>query len=185
MGKDLRTSAIQLKLHRYPKIDGAAWGFQTLQPYFPVLERLFKTETLTNLHEYGIRLSSELDQVIDETHIRVGKKVLPVHRKTTMILSPYKWMRGDYGTFGVPKPTNIADEIQERLQSPHTAGYVGALTSVVLSESGCPPFPKVYGVFTGIAASHVVDISDDYEDLAERPWFPENIGKTFELKVRM
>ncbi len=65
MGKDLRTSAIQLKLHRYPKIDGTAWGFQTLQPYFPVLERLFKTETLNSLHEYGIRLSSELDQVVD------------------------------------------------------------------------------------------------------------------------
>jgi hypothetical protein len=184
MGKDLRTSAIQLKLHRYPKIDGTAWGIHSLQPYFPVLERLFKTETLSNLHEYGVRLSSELDQIVDPTHIRVGKKILPVHRKTTMILSPYKWMRGDYGAVGVPKPTGIADEIQERLQSPHTAGYVGALTSILLSESGCPHFPKVYGVFTGIASSHVVDISDDYEDLADRPWFPENIGKTFDLKVR-
>lgn len=184
MGKDLRTSAIQLKLHRYPKIDGSPWGFKTLQPYFPVLERLFKTETLSNLHEYGIRLSSELDSVVDAQHIRVGKKVLPAHRKTTMILSPYKWMRGDYGTFGIPKPTTIAEEIQERLQSPHTAGYVGALTSVLLSESGCPHFPKVYGVFTGIADSHTVDISDDYEDLSERPWFGENIGKTFDLKIR-
>jgi hypothetical protein len=101
-----------------------------------------------------------------------------------MILSPFKWMRGDYGALGLPLPEESATELREKLQSPYTAGYVGALTATVLSESDCPHFPKVHGVYTAIATSHTVDISDDYEDICERKWFTENMGKTFELKLR-
>lgn len=184
MGKDLRTSSVQLKMHRYPRIDGTAWGFKTLQPFFPTLEKLFKTDTLANLSEYGIRLSEEVVSVVDANTIKTAKRTVPVHRKTTMILSPYKWMRGDYGTFGIPKPTEIAKEMDARIQSPHSAGYVGALASIALSESGCPHFPRVFGVFTGLVGNHEVDISDDYEDLTTRPWFGDSIGKTFELRLR-
>jgi hypothetical protein len=101
-----------------------------------------------------------------------------------MILSPFKWMRGDYGVFGLPKPEDIASDMQEKLQSPNTAGYVGALASIALSESGCVHFPKVYGVYVGLASEHTIDISDDYEDLVERKWFGDNLGKTFELNLR-
>lgn len=185
MGKELRTSTVPLKLHRYPRIDGSHWGFKTsLQPFFPTLEKLFKTDTLAHLSEYGIRLSEEITSVVNANTIKTARGIAPVHRKTTMILSPFKWMRGDYGVFGVPKPADIAEEMQSRLQSPYNAGYVGALTSVLLSESGCPHFPKVYGVFTGITSDYTMDISDDYVDLAERPWFGDNLGKTFELRVR-
>jgi hypothetical protein len=93
-------------------------------------------------------------------------------------------MRGDYGSLLLPKPEDVASEIQEKLQSPYTAGYVGALASIALSESACIHFPKVYGVYTAIATTHTVDISDDYEDICERRWFTENVGKTFELKLR-
>jgi Nucleosome binding factor SPN, SPT16 subunit len=74
--------------------------------------------------------------------------------------------------------------MQEKLQSPHTAGYVGALASIALSESGCLHFPKVYGVYTAIATKHTIDISDDYEDLSEKRWFADNLGKTFDLRLR-
>lgn len=184
MGKDLRTHTVSLKLHRYPKVDGSLWGFKTLQPFFPPLEKLFKTEALTSLQEYGVRLSEEMTSIVDANTIKIGKKSASVHRKTTMILSPFKWIRGDYGDLGVPKPSETASDIQVRLQSPNTAGYVGAMTSILLSESGCPHFPKVYGVFTGTAQRHEIDISDDYDDLTQRPWFGDNIGKTFELRLR-
>lgn len=185
MGKDLRTAAVQLRLHRCSKLDTSAWGLQNPQPFFPPLERLFKTETVASLSEYGVRLGEEVESVVDATSIRTSKgKVVPVHRKTTMILSPFKWMRGDYGSFGLPKPEQIANDMQEKLQSPHTAGYVGALASIALSESGCAHFPKVYGVYVGLAKEHTIDISDDYEDLSERRWFADNLGKTFELKLR-
>lgn len=184
MGKDLRTTSVQLKLHRCPKLNADAWGFVMIQPFFPSLEKLFKTEGIPNLREYGVRLSQELDSIVDVDHIRVGKKTLAVHRKTTMLLSPYKTMRGDYEGYTLPKPSEIASEMTERLHGHHTAGYVGALASIALSESGCPHFPRVYGVYTGIVREHTVDVSDDYEDLTTRPWFAENIGKTFELKLR-
>ena len=185
MGKDLRTIAMEWKLHKCPTVDGAAWKLRNLQPFFPPLEKLFKTDTLPNLSSYGIRLAEEISSVVDETHIRTTKgKTIPVHRKTTMIFSPFKTMRGDYVATGLPKPEPIAKEMQERLQSPHTAGYVGALTSIALSESGCAHFPKVYGVYVGLASEHTIDISDDYEDLSERHWFADNLGKTFDMKLR-
>jgi hypothetical protein len=185
MGKDLRTTAVQLRLHRYSKLDASAWGLQNPQPFFPPLEKLFKTETVASLSEYGVKLSEEIEKIVDTDTIRTSKgKVVNVHQKTTMILSPFKWMRGDYGSFGLPKPEEIAKDIQEKLQSPHTAGYVGALSSIALSESGCVHFPKVYGVYVGLAKDHTIDISDDYEDLSERRWFNDNLGKTFELNLR-
>lgn len=161
------------------------WDLRNMQPFFPPLEQLFKTEVVPNFQEYGVRLSEEIEKIVDGDQIKsTAGKVPVVHRKTTMILSPFRWMRGDYGTLGLPKPENTASDIQEKLQSPHTAGYVGALASILLSESGCIHFPKVYGVYTAIADNHTIDISDDYEDLSERKWFMENIGKTFELKLR-
>lgn len=185
MGKDLRTTAVELKLHKYGKIDTSAWGLQNAQPFFPPFERLFKTETLASLSEYGVRLTNEIRSVIDADTIRTTKdSVVPIHRKTTMILNPYKWMRGDYGVIGLPKPAETAEEMHQALQGHHTAGYVGALASIVLSESGCVHFPKVYGVYTGMSEKHTIDISDDYEDLSDKRWFGDNIGKTFELKLR-
>jgi hypothetical protein len=185
MGKDLRTVATHWKLHRVPRIDGAAWNMRDVQGFFPPLEKLFKTEALSNLKDYGVKLLDEIGSVVDAEHIKTSKgTTVEVHRKTTMILSPFKWMRGDYGVFGLPKPAEVAAEMEEKLQSPHTAAYVGALTSIALSESGCPNFPKVYGVYAGLATQHTVDISDDYEELSERHWFANNLGKTFELKMR-
>lgn len=185
MGKDLRTNAVSLKLHRLPKLNGTHWHLQNAQPFFPPLETLFKTDRLQSMSDYGVRLTEQVESVVDATHIKTTKgNAVEVHRKTTMILSPFKWMRGDYGVFGLPKPESVASELQEKLQSPHTAGYVGALASVALSESGCVHFPKVYGVYVGLAETHTIDISDDYEDLVERHWFSNNLGTTFELKVR-
>jgi len=184
MGKDLRSTPVSMKMHRMPKVDGSLWSLKNMQPFFPSLEKLFKTESLANLHEYGIKLTDPLESIVDETHIKVRGQTAPVHRKTTMILSPYKTMRNDYGALGLPKRSDVASDLQERLQSPHSAGYVGAMTSIALSESGCRHFPKVYGVFMGMAGKHTIDISDDYEELSEKTWFADNIGKTFELKLR-
>ena len=185
MGKDLRSTPAELRLHRHGILDGTLWDMKIMQPFFPPLEVLFKTETVSNLSEYGIRLSEEIQSVVGPNRIQIKGKQIDIHRKTTMLLSPFKWMRGDYGILGLPKPEDIAADIQDKLQNRNSAGYVGALASIALSESGCDHFPKVYGVYVGLSAKHVVDISDDYEDLSERKWFGDNVGKTFELKLRI
>ena len=184
MGKDLRTTSVNMKIHRVPRLDGTHWSMKTMQPFFPCLEKLFKTENVAGLHDYGVKLDQPIDSIVDATHVKVAGKSIPVHRKTTMILSPFKTMRGDYGSFGVPKRANVADDMHATMQSPHTAAYVGAIASIALSESECLHFPTVYGVYVGVAGSHTVDISDDYEELTEKSWFADRIGKTFELKLR-
>lgn len=185
MGKELRTLPVSLKVSRQPRLDTSVWGLQTPQTFFPPLETLFKVDTLPNRAEYGVSLAERVESIVDADTIKTSKgRTVPVHRKTTMLLSPFKWMRGDYGVFGLPKPEEVAADMQAKLQSPHSAGYVGALASVLLSESGCLHFPKVYGVYVGLAKDHTIDISDDYEDLMEKHWFTDNLGKTFELQLR-
>lgn len=184
MGKDLRTLPVHLKLTRHPRLDASAWSLRDVQPFFPPLELLFKTERVTSSKEYGIKLDEPLESIVDADSIKVKGRTIPVHRKTTMILSPFKWMRGDYGALGLPLPEDTATDLRDKVQSPYTAGYVGALASIALSESGCQHFPKVHGVYTALSTSHTVDISDDYEEICERKWFTDNLGKTFELKLR-
>jgi hypothetical protein len=101
-----------------------------------------------------------------------------------MLVSPYKWMRGEYGsTLGLPTSLEQATSAMHKIQNPNNAAYVGAIISSVLSQSGCIHFPRVYGVFTGTTTKHTIDISDDYGELSERPWFSQNIGKMFHVKL--
>ena len=185
MVKELRTQPLGMQLHRYSKIDGTEWNLTHMQPFFPPLETLFKTERLSNLSEYGIKVPEGIKTVLNDVRIHTTQNhMLPVHRKTTMVLSPYKTMKGVYATPSLPKPAEVAKEMEEQTQSPHTAGYVGALASIALSTHGCDHFPKVFGVYTAVATKHEVNISDDYEDLCDRPWFADQIGKTFDLRLR-
>ena len=188
MVKDLRTRPIQLRVGKCQQLtpeEESKWGLVQTQTFLPSLETLFKTEVLQNSALYGLKVSDPLAKVLSPTTIQtVSGKTVEVHRKTTSILNIFRWMRGDYGSLGLPMPQETAKLVSEKLQSPHTAGYVGALASAVLSESDCPHVPKVYGIYCGIAKKFTADISDDYEDLTERPWFVQNIGKTFEISMR-
>lgn len=195
MGKrtksELRTVPIQLSVHKYNNlrlIQGGAkqyWGVSNIQPFFPSLEKLFKTDNLENSADYGLRFKDEITGISSATSIRTSSgTTVEVHKKVSMILSPFKVMRGTYGNlFGLPKLLTQAVLTQHKIQNANNSSYVGSIISAVLSESDCVHFPKVYGVFNGISEHHRIDISDDYEELSSRPWFSTNIGKTFELKL--
>ena len=188
--RELKSSSIQMDVHKYEiaslknqsKIN---WNVQNIQPFFPAIEKLFKTENLENPHNYGIRFPEEVLSIISPSKIRTtnGREV-EVHRKTTMLLSPFKWMKGNYGSsLGLPTTTEMANAVSSKLQNHNNYGYVGSIVSAALSNSGCPHFPKVYGIFTGMCDNHTIDISDDYGDICERGWFSQNIGKLFEIKL--
>jgi len=187
VGSDLRTNAVALSLQRYDtkSLKAQNWGISHLQPFFPPIQKLFKTEVRDSPQEFGFKVNDGIAAILDSDTIRTTKgNVLPVHRKTTMLLSPFKWMQGDYGTsIGLPTTEEESAEIWRKIQDPNNAAYVGALLSTVLAQSGCPHFPKVYGVFTGVSEKHTIDISDDYAELSERSWFSSNIGKTFDIKL--
>jgi len=161
------------------------WNISNIQPFFPSIEKLFKTESLELAQEYGIHFLEEVKSILSPTRIRtkLGNE-LEIHRKTTMLVSPYKWMSGSYGSaIGLPNTSEHAEQLNSKLQSSNNAGYVGAIVSAALSESGCIHFPKVYGVFTGFAASHDINISDDYGSLSEKHWFSKNIGTLFDIHL--
>jgi hypothetical protein len=194
MGKrkqsELRSTSLPLLVHRYDmkqirSVSKQYWNIDHLQPFFPPIEKLFKTEVLNNPKEFGIKFEDEIVSLVDENTIKTSSgKTIQIHKKVTMLLSPFKWMQGDYGTsFGLPSLSEEVREMHQKIQNPGNAAYIGALISAVLSQSGCQHFPKVFGAFIGLSDKHTIDISDDYGDLCDRSWFSQNIGKTFEMKL--
>jgi hypothetical protein len=188
---DLRTTPVALDVAKVTNLHGLReqalthWNLRTLQPYFPPMEAMFKLEHVRMPLQYGLKVRTPVQTIASPDKIFAGNVEVPIHRKTTMLLSPFMWMRGDFGTAsGMPLDRESAEEIHERLQSIHNAAYVGALACAALSESGCIHFPHVYGTFTAIANEYMYDISNDYEELCERPWFLQNLGHTFDLRLK-
>jgi hypothetical protein len=185
---DLRTTNIPLDVHKYSNIHGLQeqaqkhWGLRRLQPFFPSIEKLFKLDVRLP-HQYGIKTTTPIQTITGESSVYTSGKETPVHLKKTMLYSAYRVMHGEYAGTGLPNTEEVAAE-PLRIQSPYNAAYVGSLASLILSESECAHFPRVYGVFSGVAERHVLDISDDYEDLCDRPWFSQNIGHFFELRLK-
>jgi hypothetical protein len=189
VGSDLRTNSFGLSVQKYDMTglrtaSAANWGIENIQPFFPPIEKLFKTEILENVRDYGIRFENNISDIKSGDKIRTSNgDILNIHKKVTMLLSPYKWMQGDYGTLGLPNSEEVSNLINQKIQNSNNAAYVGSILSVALSQTGCQHFPKVFGVYSGVSEKHVIDISDDYGDLSERSWFSTNIGKTFEIKL--
>ena len=187
---ELKTLPLPLQVHRNRDLHqiraqaSNQWNVDHIQPFFPSLETMFKTDQIENVREHGIKLDEPIQSILSSNSILTPAGTKQIHIKQTMILSPLKWMRGDYGgAVGLPTSTQDANEMHEKIQSSHNAAYVGSLFSAVFSQTGCIHFPKVYGVYTGISKKHTIDISDDYPELMDRPWFSQNIGKTFELRL--
>jgi len=167
---DLRCVPTELRLVKYKTLP-VINNIIKLQPFFPPIEQLFKIDCLENVQEYGISFSDTFTEFNSEKY----------HLKSTMLVSPFKWMKGNFGSLDLPMSSINSAKIHKKLQNHHNAGYVGSMISIVLSK--CQHFPKVFGVFTGTSKEHIIDISDDYEELCEESWFLQNIGKTFELKL--
>lgn len=187
---ELRTTVVPLEVHKITNIqslkEGAEkwWNIKRIQSLFPSMEQLFKLETVRTPYQFGLKTKNNIQTISGNDSIYSNGSEVQVHRKTTMILPSYRTMRGDFGSSGLPCDKENAEDEHARIHSPHNAAYVGALANVILSESGCVHFPDVYGTYTGIASKHSLDISDDYEDLSDRPWFIQNLGHFFDLKLR-
>ena len=188
---ELKSVPLPIQVQKYRDIakirEGASahWNVHHLQPFFPSLELLFKTENLENVKDHGLKLTDLVQSVTSKTTITTPDgKSKDVHIKQSMLLSPINWMRGDYGTaLGLSATKDSAARVLDKIQSPQNSAYVGSLFAALLSQTGCVHFPKVYGVFSGIAENHTFDLSEDYEELARRSWFPQNVGTYFQLQL--
>jgi hypothetical protein len=110
-----------VQVHKYREIgtvrEGASphWGVDHIQPFFPSLEVLFKTDNLENVKDHGLKLTEGIQSVIGKKTIQTTKgETVDVHIKQSSILSPVKWMRGDYGTtVGLPTTKESAVGLNE------------------------------------------------------------------------
>ena len=83
---ELKASPIPLSLHKWSlsNIRGSAlthWNIDSIQPFFPSLEVLFKTNDVEIVGEYGIRFDEEVSAVLSADSIRTtrfDKKSVPV-----------------------------------------------------------------------------------------------------------
>ena len=184
---DLRTSNVPIEVQKQTNLQGlqeqayAHWGFRRIQPFFPCIQKLFKMETVRTPYSFGLKSRYGIQTISAPDRVFSAGVEQKIHLKKSMLFSPYNVMRGDYAGTGLP---NSEDVKNSRIQSPHNSAYVGSLATLLLSETGCQHFPRVYGVFSAIAEKNVVDISYDYEDLCDRSWFSQNIGHFFELKIK-
>uniref|UniRef100_A0A6C0I8F5 Protein kinase domain-containing protein n=1 Tax=viral metagenome TaxID=1070528 RepID=A0A6C0I8F5_9ZZZZ len=187
---ELRTSVVPLDVQKVSNMQGLKeqaeqhWDLKRIQAFFPSLEELFKMDSIRSPYNYGLKVRNPIQTISGPSSVYIGGIQHHIHKKVTMILPSYRIMRGDFGTSGLPCEKESSAQEYKRIHSIHNAAYVGSLANVLLSESGCVHFPEVYGAFTGIASKHVLDISDDYDDLADRPWFIQNLGHFFDLKLR-
>jgi len=178
--------SIQVSKQKDLKQQGSQhWGVDHIQPFFPTLETMFKVEHLENVRDHGLKLENGIQTIVSKNKIVVlNGSSKDIHIKQTMLVDPIKWMRGDYGgSIGVPSTSDVSKSIYEKIQLPHNAAYVGSLFSAMFSHTKCIHFPEVYGVYTGIAKKHTIDISDDYPDLVEKSWFSQNVGTYYDLKL--
>jgi len=188
---ELKATPLNLSVHRWKEISSlraqadTKWNIQSIQPFFPTLQLLFKTNDLEFVQEYGLRFDEEVSSILEPNLIHTSlHNTQSVHLKTSMLLSPFKWMEGEYGLeVGLPTSHEQSQVISSKIQNYNNSSYVGSLIAGVLSQSKCQHFPKVFGIFSGFSKNHTINISDDYEDLSERSWFVKNIGKTFHLKL--
>ena len=188
---ELKTVSLPIQAQRYRDTNtlesssSEHWGVEHIQPFFPSLEMMFKMENVDAVREHGLKLDEPIRSIqapgLITTTSGVSKNI---HIKQTMLVNPFRWMKGEYGgALGLPTIQEYASALMSRVQSPHNGAYVGGLFSALFSESGCIHFPKVHGLFTGIAKKHKIDISDEYADISEKPWFTQNVGSTFNLTL--
>jgi len=178
--------SIQVSKQKDLKQQGSQhWGVDHIQPFFPTLETMFKVEHIENVRDHGLRLENGIQTILSKNRIMtLNGTSKDIHIKQTMLVDSIKWMRGDYGgSLGIPSTSHATKAIYDKIQLPHNAAYVGSLFSAMFSHTKCIHFPEVYGVYTGVAKKHTIDISDDYPDLIEKSWFSQNVGTYYDLKL--
>jgi len=186
-----KQGSIFLNVHKYTNLKciqssaESLWNTTSIQPFFPPIEKLFKTSLLENFSEYGLKFPSEITNIVSENTIStIGGKNINIHKKMSMILNPFKLMEGSYGTnLSLPSSIEQSTSAHNKIQNYNNAAYIGSLIAASLAASGSHHFPEIYGIFTGLRKLHTIDISDDYEDLCDRSWFSNNMGNTFTLKL--
>ena len=66
---ELKSQSLPIQVHKYRDLHGlraqasAHWGVDHIQPFFPSLELMFKTENVENVRDHGIKLNEQIASI--------------------------------------------------------------------------------------------------------------------------
>jgi hypothetical protein len=111
--------------------------------------------------------------------------------KRAHILSPITYMSGEYvlpEDGALPSYLSHWQHTLAKVNDPNNEAYIDALFAVCASrlaeQKFSPHFVRCYGVFCGRLDNYAYNLSEDYDDIKDEPWFAENLAAgLFELRV--
>ena len=88
---------INLQLSKYSLKFNSVFDIHKLQPFFPPIEQLFKTEILDNPVNYGIKFNSNIQSITNNILKKHKCRAIPRSRGTnpkSTTASALRWIRG-------------------------------------------------------------------------------------------
>jgi hypothetical protein len=118
-------------------------------------------------------------------------KLKNLFMKRAHILNPISYMSGEYvlpEDGALPSYLSHWQHTLAKINDPNNEAYIDALFAVCASrlveQKLSPHFVRCYGVFCGRLDNYAYNLSDDYDDVKDEPWFAENLAAgLFELRV--
>lgn len=165
-------------------------GFSSIQCYWSGLEKLmpelsgssgYLKKTWTGVLPESIQ-NFKIDEINSfDGNINISGTDLPVFVKRLHLLNPRNAMEGEYiwpHEGALPAPSELWKSALGKINFVLNEAYVDALFALCadrLVTSGISPhWVRCYGTCTGRVEKYLYDITDEYEDLKDEPWWKRN-----------
>jgi hypothetical protein len=160
-----------------------SFHFSEPQYFYPTIEKFYKIPSQVLAKNLQLNLGEDLFKIIDETHIVLSGKTIPVFFKHLSLLDPFQFIMGKFKVDGI-NSRNKEIETVDKLTNPQSSVYVDIIGSQLLGylsrTNKCPSFPIFYGSLLGKSDVYKFDITDEYEDLISYPNFNKRLGFSVE-----
>jgi len=177
-------------------------NFKKIQTYFSSLEKIFTNLApgksngyLLNCGEWIHDISGFSDPYRFQGSVGPldisGSRVTNLFLKRAHLLEPISYMKGDYvlpEDGALPSYQQAWQHTLAKINDPMNEAYVDALFAVCASrlveQKLSPHWVRCHGTFCARIESHSYNLTEDYDDINEEPWFAENLAAgLFELRV--
>jgi hypothetical protein len=157
--------------------------FSNPQYFYPTIEKFYKIPSHKSVKNLQLNLGEDLFKIIDDGHIEVSSKKIPVFFKHLSLLDPFQYIMGKFKIDSLEVRVKEIETV-DKLTNPQSSVYVDIFGSQVMGylarTNKCPSFPIYYGSLLGKSDVYKFDITDEYEDLISYPNFKQRVGFSVE-----
>lgn len=178
-----------------------------IQTYFPALALYFDFYNNDSYTKFTIRnkhivykLKNELDNKYDDSYIKniYNADILNTNDKSinntdifvkiNPIYDVINYLKNGYRVEN-PLLSNIFNYTTNcKINSYNNTAYIDALFTHIgnyyYEKNLCPTFPRFYGTFSCVKDGFKFDVTEEYEDMKEMPWFKKNLNNLFTLEEK-